>query len=141
MSNYTTYTIKCGSCLEDGTVATYVGESVYSAHFRGELHQDGLKAEDHRSALWEHLARHHGARPGEGEGLIKNFQMKVTGSYQSSARRLIAEAVQIEREINLRDHPSSESNVSRRARIVLNNKSQWFQPPIIRMQAKTTVEY
>ena len=136
-----TYSIRCRTCLEDETVTTYVGESGYSAHYRRGLHQEGLRAEDHRSVLWEHMAHLHGARPGEGEDCIKRYDMKVTGSYPTSSKRLIAEAIRIEREVSLRDQHSRERDRKVKARIVLNSKSEWHQPAIIRIQARTTPNY
>ena len=67
--------------------------------------------------------------------------MKVTGSYPTSSKRLIAEAIRIEREVSLRDQHSRERDRKVKARIVLNSKSEWHQPAIIRIQARTTPNY
>ena len=81
------YKVECTDCLRDGVVGQYIGESGYTAHTRAGLHQRGLQAEDPQSALWEHSARLHGAREGEGRQYVDSYKMTVTGSYKSSSRR------------------------------------------------------
>ena len=61
-----TYQIKCERCdYEDGVTTLYAGKSGFSASTRGGTHLEGLRAEDHRSILWDHAVHHHGCRAGE----------------------------------------------------------------------------
>ena len=50
---------------------------------------------------WEHKARLHGAQEGEGDGQhhVDGFRMKVVAAFKSSSKRLIAEAIIINQEL------------------------------------------
>ena len=132
--------MKCSTCLADGAVTTYTGESGFSAYFRAGLHQKGLRAENPRSTLWQHVTDQHNAKPGEGKLYEKRFLMDVTGSHRNSARRLIAEGILIEREFNLRDGACREREGEERPDMILNGKAQWYQPALPRMKAKPYFE-
>ena len=133
-----TYRIECTNCLEDGVVGSYTGESGYTAYTRAELHQSGLKAGDPRSALWEHAARLHGARDGEGQQQLNSYKMKVVANYKSSSRRLIAEAILIDQELQAK---KESDKIKPGSRVILNSKAQWYQPSLVRMQASAEVNY
>ena len=98
--------------------------------------QRGLVAEAHRSALWQHVADHHDGQKGDGVKFKENFSMKVTGrNYNTSARRLIAEGIRIERQIQMRDGACSVREGERRPDLVLNSRREWYQPRLIRVKA------
>ena len=131
-----TYKIKCGTCEDEDKVTTYIGESGYSAYFRAGLHRKTLVAESHRSVLWQHMVDQHGARPGDGKNMEDKYKMQVTGSHQSSVRRLIAEGILIDEEFKKRDEPCRERRREERPDTVLNSKAEWHQPAIRRLKVK-----
>ena len=135
-SSNPTYRIKCGTCATSGQVTSYIGESGYSANFRAGLHQRGLRAEDSKSVLWQHVTGHHGAKAGDGKNYASKFQMEVTGSWGSSARRLIAEGVLIDREFSIKNNTCRDMGGQDKPDLILNGKAQWYQPALTRMKVK-----
>ena len=136
-----TYEMECGPCKKDGRVTTYTGESGYSSYTRAVSHRAGLQSEDPRSALWQHAVDSHEFRKGDGrhQELKSMFKMKITGSHNSSSRRLISEAIRIEDSVRQRD--KAQRSGEGEERVVLNSVRQWFQPGIIRVRASRTFSY
>merc|ERR1711888_201072 len=60
------YQIECGSCKQDGQVATYVGESGFSSYTRGANHRAGLRKENQQNAMWSDAVEHHRFSKGQG---------------------------------------------------------------------------
>ena len=123
----------------DGVVSRYIGESGFSPNTQAGLHQTGLKAGDPWSALWEHAACLHGAQEGEGKDAVEMFSMKVTRNYSSRSRRLIAEAVLIDQELQLKRN--KDITEDRRTRVVMNSKAHWFQPAVVKVLASSEFKY
>ena len=116
-----TYQIDCQRCSGNNVISTYIGESAKSAFSRGENHVEGLRKRDPNNVLWEHAVNQH-----DSEKLGKeDFKMKVTGQFRTCLPRQISEAVQISQKIEERDK-------QRGGRIVLNSKSQFHQPGMIK---------
>ena len=130
-------------------MATYVGESGFSSYTRGANHRAELRKENQHNALWSHAVEHHGFKKGQGAQVevTSMYNMKVIDTQRSSCKRLISEAIRIEeavRETKAMKSPSNNSSNSASNsanRIVLNNKSQWYQPGLIRSRASPGVEY
>ena len=99
-----------------------------------------MKAENPKSVLWQHVTGEHEAKAGDGKDFASRFQMEVTGSYSSSARRLIAEGVLIEREFSLKNQTCRGVGREDRPDIILNGKAQWYQPALTRMKVKPFFE-
>ena len=107
------YRIICEGCQEAGTIAEYKGESGRNAFTRGLEHQQDLRNECEKSALWKHCQLLHG-------GEKQSFVMVVLRSIKSCLERQTNEAVRI---------------TSSKAEVVLNSKSEFHQAPIRRVVA------
>ena len=114
-----------------------MGESRYSAYTRWGSYRAGLRAQENRSALWEHAVTHHGRVRGEGKEWEEDFQMKVTGTHASSARRLITEGVQISEALRMK----GEKKRNNEEMIVMNSRREWFQPKLVNVRASTLTDY
>ena len=119
----------------------YTGESGYTCYTRMVSHKAGLQSEDHHSALWQHAVDRHGVRKSEGRQIKiqEMFKAKVTGTYKTSARRLISEACRIEESVQLRDLARGRGEGEERE--VLNSARQWFQPGLIKVKASKIFSY
>ena len=105
------YRISCEGCQRAGVVAEYEGESGRNAYSRGLEHQQGLRDECEKSALWKQCQLVHG-------GNKQSFLMVALNSFKSCLERQINEAVRI---------------TSSKAELVLNSKTEFHQAPIRRM--------
>jgi hypothetical protein len=95
--------------------AIYEGETGRSAYKRGTEHTDDVRKHDSQSPLWKHCVIQHESRE------VK-FIMEVTGRFKVPAVRQGDEGCRVR-----------ES----RAKWVLNSKTEWHQPPIIRVVAES----
>ena len=112
-TNSVGYRITCESCLGDGQLVYYEGETGRNAYSRGLEHRDDLKYEKEDTPLWKHcLLAHRGEK--------QSFVMKPLRSFNSPLQRQANEGVRI---------------TASKATILMNSKNEWHQAPIIRVVA------
>jgi hypothetical protein len=111
------YVNTCLSCPhekgQENEMARYYGETGKSNYERGLSHQRDLRNEVEDSALWKHCQLVHNS-------VKVDFKMETTGTFESCEERQIDEGSRVKL-----------SGV----KYVLNSKSEWHQPPIIRVVA------
>jgi hypothetical protein len=108
------YQQTCLTCKNNGVKAIYIGESGRNAYTRGGDHLTALEKMDAaNNALAKHCVIHHG-------GMKQPFKMDLLGIYKGCLQRQVAEGVEIRK---------SDAD------IIMNSKSQWEQPPIVRVIA------
>ena len=105
------------TCKKDGAV--YTGETGRNLYTRGLEHLDKYEKKAEKSFIHAHQIECHDGAPAE-------FATKVTGSYRDPLSRQVAEAVLITRS-------SGSTNE------VLNSKSEFRQPPIVRVRREINV--
>ena len=109
------YKIPCITCKNRGITRVYEGESSRNAKIRGEEHLRGFKNKIEGNPLYKHKLIDH---PEEDP----QFEMKVVRSFKDPLTRLANEGVRI------KERKPGES---------LNSKSEFHQPPIVRLQVET----
>ena len=105
------------ACEEDGAV--YTAETGRNLYTRGLEHLEKYEKKAEKSFMYSHQMECH-------EGAPAAFTTKVTGSYKDPLSRQVAEAVLITR---------SSGSTSE----VLNSKSEFRQPPIVRLRREVNV--
>ena len=108
--NNVNYEIECKLC-KDTRPTVYIGETSRNLFTRGGEHLQKGKEED--SFMNKHMRENH---PEESE----DFSAKVTHSNKDCLTRQIREGVLIRRS----------------KKILMNNKSEWFQPPIYQVRSQ-----
>ena len=110
------YEIECRLCCnkEKKDKEVYVGETSRNVYTRALEH---IKNTDADSFMNKHMREHH---PGE----EKDFKAKVIRTNKDSLTRQVWEGVQIRRE----------------KRKLMNTKSEWFQPPLFKVQSEVIRE-
>ena len=103
------YTTKCEECEE---VVMYVGESGRNAYTRGLDHVRDYKGRRNDSHMWKHAEERHGGR------MDVSYSMKVQKVFRDPLTRQVNEAVRMTR---------CEANT------VLNSKSEWHGPAMVRL--------
>ena len=111
------YKAVCTLCEKEGTTAEYFGESGSSGYTRGLEHLAAVRNDQpSKSALAKHLREYHPLD-------LKNtqaFRTKVIATFSGPLERQISEGVKIH---------NSEAD------ILMNDKEEWMQPPVMRLQA------
>ena len=97
----------------------YTGETGRNLYTRGLEHLEKYEKKSENSFLHAHQMECH-------EGAPAKFSTKVTGSYKDPLSRQVAEAVLITR--------SSGSTSD-----ILNSKSEFRQPPIVRVRREVSI--
>ena len=105
-------------CQEAGVVAEYEGESGRNAYSRGLEHQQGLRDECEKSALWKHCQLVHG-------GDKQTVLVVALNGFKSCLEGEKNEAVRI---------------TSSKAELVLNSKTEFHQAPIRRMVTTAEIQ-
>ena len=125
-----TYSLECQICkIVNDTLVIYHGESSRSGFSRGLEHGEGLEKKTDGNPLWKHCRDKHNS-----DNLtIDNFTMKLTGTYRGPLRRQTAEGCFISNSIKKRDK-------ERQKIVILNSRSQFHQPGIVKLKA-TSNEY
>ena len=118
--NNVNYEVECQLCPE-GNRPVYIGETSRNLYTRGKEHMDGehrREAED-REPNWvkKHMEEHHA-------GMMSKFAARVVHTNKDSLSRQVREGVMIRRE----------------SRYMMNTRSEWFQPPIYRIQSELVRE-
>ena len=116
--NSVTYKITCETCLKDGILSTYEGETGRNTFSRGLEHQQGLQQNSEKSALWKHCVSEHSSQEAD-------FSMMIIQSHSSCLNRQVHEAVRISRT---------------EAVFIMNSKSEFHQAPLVRVVATTGLQ-
>ena len=114
MKNNIGYSIPCITCEKRGIVRVYEGESSRNAKIRGEEHLRGLKNCKEGNPLFKHKQNYHPDETAE-------FKMEVKGKFKDPLTRLANEGVRIK---------------NRKPEELLNSKSEFHQPSIVRLQVE-----
>ena len=115
------YQATCVLCERLRLTAEYIGESGDSGYTRGLQHLEAIRNQQtKKSALAKHLREYHP----ENNGNCEAFKTKILGTFRKPLERQITEGVKI--------HNS-------RADILINDKEEWVQPAVVRMQATQEV--
>jgi hypothetical protein len=105
------YSQTCIPCEEKGKLSVYLGETAQSVYLRGLQHRSTLDSHSEMSAMWKHSQIEH-------QSVKTDFRMEITGKFKTPLTRLEDEAVRLD---------LSEADIT------LNSKTQWHQPPLIRL--------
>jgi hypothetical protein len=105
------YIQTCIPCEENGKLSVYLGETAQSLYWRGLQHRSTLDNHSEVSAMWKHSQIEH-------QSVKTDFRMESTGKFKDALTRLEDEAVRLD---------LSEADIT------LNSKTQWHQPPLIRL--------
>ena len=115
------YKITCKLCAREGKLGVYHGESGHSAYFRSKRHLEALKNRTIDSVLDRHSREEHGDQ----HLAMKDFQMTVASHHRRSVSRLSEEGINIANSARLKDQGAPV--------VLMNNKSQFFQPGVARV--------
>ena len=122
--NNVNHEIECRLCPE-GESPVYVGETSRNLYTRGKEHASNLhrtpgeESESEPSFMKRHFEEYH--RDAE---IRNSFKARVTKKNTDSLSRQVREGVYIRRS----------------TRRTMNNKSEWFQPPIFRIRSEIVRE-
>ena len=107
------YEVECQLCPKEQR-SVYIGETARNMYTRTQEHENN---KDPDSFMNKHMREHH-------EGEQRNFAARVTHTNKDCLSRQVREGVLIRR---------SE-------RPLLNNKAEWFQPPLYRIHSEVLRE-
>ena len=107
--NNVAYHLKCKPCELLNT--KYLGESARNLYTRGGEHVKKCDKKDQNSFMYKHQQEYH-------NGEDPDFEMKVLKSFKDPLSRQVTEAILI------KNHQG----------ILLNSKSEFFQPPLVRIR-------
>ena len=111
------YHAVCTLCEVDGTSAEYFGETGDSGYSRGQDHVAAIRGDQpKKSALAKHLREFHPDNLRNTEA----YRTKVISNHRRPLVRQVTEGVKIHNSV---------------ADIQINDKEEWVQPAVIRMQA------
>ena len=122
------YEIICKICRQTGTRAVYWGETGFSGHYRGNFHREGLQNSDPENALYKHNLECHPAR----KLGYKDFKMTVKAKFKTPTIRQAFEGISLEKEVERRE---KGDNI-----IVLNSKSEFHQPAVVRQYFSKVIQ-
>ena len=108
------YQLVCMPCSDQEITATYEGETAKSAYEHGQQHVSNLSKKVADTPMWKHAELHH-----QSDNSIE-FSMQVTSRFKKPMVR------QEDESIHIRESVSS---------IKMNSKSEFHQPPLIRLVA------
>ena len=103
------YNFECKPCAE--LDAKYFGETARNLYTRGGEHLKKYNRRDPNSFIKKHQDEYHNGEP-------PDFKMKVVKSFKDPLSRQVSEA------IHIKNHKG----------ILLNSKSEFFQPPLVRIR-------
>ena len=115
LKNNVGYEIPCITCQNRGICKVYEGETSRNSKVRGEEHLRGLKKKNEGNPLYKHKINDH---PNEDV----EFEMNVLKAFKDPLTRLANEGVRIK---------------ERKPEELLNSKSEFHQPAIVRLQVDT----
>ena len=108
------YELECGLCHEDSK-AVYVGETSRNLYTRSKEHVGKYRS---RKGNQDSFMRKH--QDEKHDGVEAYFKARVTGMFADSLSRQVSEGV----------------NIRRGGQSVLNSKSEWHQPSLLRVQSE-----
>jgi hypothetical protein len=112
------YRCVCKECEEVGIRSIYEGESGSHGFRRFSEHAQAVERRQvEKSALAKHMAIQHGGKKGK-------FTMEITGLFQSCVARQGDEGMRVR-----------EAEQDAEVDIVMNSKSEFHQPPLVRLVA------
>ena len=106
------YEVRCDECIQN---IVYIGETSKSGYLRGLDHLKNYRCRTNDSPLWKHALTDHQGR------LDVRFSKKIIKTFRDPLTRQCNEAVRIK-----------NSN----ADVLLNGKSEWHGPAIVRLTAE-----
>ena len=106
------YEVRCNECTQN---IVYIGETSKSGYLRGLDHLKNYRGRTSDSPLWKHAVSDHQGR------LDVKFSKKIVKMFRDPLTRQCNEAVRIK---------NSDADV------LLNGKSEWHGPAIVRLQAE-----
>ena len=115
------YRIDCIRCKLSNLQAVYIGESGFSGYFRGKSHLEALRTGAADSVLHGHNLTFHP----EGSMSMRDFQMSIISNHHRPIMRQCQEGLEIA-------HIMRESEARGRRIILMNSKSQFYQPGVVR---------
>ena len=114
----------CKECKKQDVRSEYLGETGKNAFTRAKQHMAGLKSKNKENAFYKHWHNFH-ETPCEDESVrLQNFEIRLENSFKDPMSRQINEMVRI---MNFNG-------------TLLNSKSEWNAPPIIRIIAENESE-
>ena len=114
----------CKACRDQNISSEYLGETGKNAYTRSKQHIAGLKSKNKENAFYKHWHNVH-ETPCEDESLrLENFEFRVEKFFRDPMSRQINEMVRIT------DFQGT----------LLNSKSEWNAPPIVRIIAENESE-
>ena len=114
----------CKECKKNEIKSEYIGETGKNAYTRSKQHLAGLKSKNEENALYKHWRNSHETPYEQESRRLQNFEFKVEKSFQDPMSRQINEMVRC---INFKG-------------TLLNSKSEWNAPPIVRIIAENESE-
>ena len=114
----------CKKCRDENVSSEYIGETGKNAFTRCKQHVSGLKSKNSENALYKHWQNCH-ETPTENESCrLENYEFRVDGKFKDAMSRQINEMVRM---TNFQG-------------TLLNSKSEWNAPPIVRIIAENESE-
>ena len=111
------YQAVCTLCERENTKAEYFGETGDSGYTRGLAHFAAIRGDQPKqSALAKHLREFHP----DNIGNTQAYRTKVISNHRRPLVRQVTEGVKIHNSL---------------ADIIINDKEEWIQPAVVRMQA------
>ena len=107
--------------MRKGIRSVYFGESGFLSHYRGKQHLSALRRKQQDSALLKHIEDCH---EGDGEMDERDFVMKTIRNHRRPLSRQSHEGLLLEHAV--KDIESGEKL------LLMNSKSEFFQPGVVR---------
>ena len=114
----------CKECKKQGVKSEYIGETGKNAFTRSKQHLAGLKSRSEENALYKHWRNFHETDGEPKSRRLENFEFIVEKAFRDPMSRQIDEMVRC---INFEG-------------TLLNSKSEWNAPPIVRIVAENESE-
>ena len=115
----------CSECRSQNVESVYIGETGKNAYTRGRQHMQGLKGKSENNAFYKHWKNFHEKPSEDPSRRLNNFEIRVEKSYQDPITRQINEMVRMK---NFQG-------------TLLNSKSEWNAPPMVRIVAQNESEW
>jgi hypothetical protein len=114
----------CKECRKQNIRSEYIGETGKNAYTRAKQHMGGLKKKSEENAFYKHWHNLHETPLEKESARLENFEIRLEKSFKDPMSRQINEMVRI-----TNFHGT-----------LLNSKSEWNAPPIIRIIAENENE-
>ena len=114
----------CKECSKSNMRSEYLGETGKNAYTRGKQHMGGLRKKNEENAFYKHWRNFHETPLEADSRRLENFEIRVEKSFKDPMTRQINEMVRIKKFQGT----------------LLNSKSEWNAPPIVRIIAQNESE-